>query len=673
MAYLGHDWGDYQLLLYDKTRAYLGDLTHVRQLKYTKSVYGEGSFSFAVHVQDRFASLLSTQALTYVVIKRSGLTVFEGFTQKPAHRYAQDQQGLDEYIEVSGVCLAKLLDWRHAWDTTGHMEVTDHVDDIMKAVVDGSIGPGAPNAPDGSVRSLTGLSVAADKHEAANKTLDPKNANLGEWLRKTGAAYSVDFDVYFDASMDFVFETWYPRRGDDRSEINTDGNTPVIINDAGYNVQRANAYWDAYQLRNAVILEDGSGGAADAASIALFERRELLAKSTDTNRLDTFMAENELDAGCEFGEFMESVDCQWGTHFFLGDLLTWNNIHLGMTTAKHQLLSSIEVTIDDEDLEHLKIVFIESGESPDGEPDLADRMGGGGSGGDWGWDLPWAEASGIMPVQAACAAGSDLYIPRADHEHKFMLVTAGGNVSPTAGAAGGEITLVAGAGIAFTVAANSLTIAATGGHAPVTLDATIDANLLKLTGQELGLDTQAANYVFCGPETGAAAAPAFRKLIYADVATIVPSNTHHHHNTWTSTPSGDPSATLSHSVLWVGDDTDPAASTLNYTATNSGPGSSHNHSVTISCQPSADVSQSHTHTVTISGTPYTTSEENRGHTHTVYGQTVTSVSESSHVHKYDKTTSLSNHKHQYDKPSIQDHSSHKHNYDRANQDTSRPQ
>jgi hypothetical protein len=55
------------------------------------------------------------------------------------------------------------------------------------------------------------------------------------------------------------------------------------------------------------------------------------------------------------------------------------------------------------------------------------------------------------------------------------------------------------------------------GHAAVTLSAALGSNLLSLSTQELGLDTQAANYVFAGPTSGAAAAPTFRAMVAADL------------------------------------------------------------------------------------------------------------------------------------------------------------
>lgn len=53
-------------------------------------------------------------------------------------------------------------------------------------------------------------------------------------------------------------------------------------------------------------------------------------------------------------------------------------------------------------------------------------------------------------------------------------------------------------------------------HDPVTLDN--DASqVLDLTGQEIGLDVQAHNFVWAGPESGASDEPTFRPLVAADM------------------------------------------------------------------------------------------------------------------------------------------------------------
>jgi hypothetical protein len=58
-----------------------------------------------------------------------------------------------------------------------------------------------------------------------------------------------------------------------------------------------------------------------------------------------------------------------------------------------------------------------------------------------------------------------------------------------------------------------------GGHDAVTLDANAD-ELLSLSTQELGFDTQSANTILAGPDAGGDAVPAFRALVAADIPDI---------------------------------------------------------------------------------------------------------------------------------------------------------
>lgn len=58
-----------------------------------------------------------------------------------------------------------------------------------------------------------------------------------------------------------------------------------------------------------------------------------------------------------------------------------------------------------------------------------------------------------------------------------------------------------------------------GGHDAVTVNVAADT-VLSITGQQIGLDTQIANRVFSGPTSGAAAVPAFRSLVAADIPDI---------------------------------------------------------------------------------------------------------------------------------------------------------
>lgn len=59
-------------------------------------------------------------------------------------------------------------------------------------------------------------------------------------------------------------------------------------------------------------------------------------------------------------------------------------------------------------------------------------------------------------------------------------------------------------------------------HAAVTLASDADT-LLGLTGQQLTLDAQSANYVLAGPTSGGSTDPTFRKLVAADVGSGSPN------------------------------------------------------------------------------------------------------------------------------------------------------
>jgi len=63
------------------------------------------------------------------------------------------------------------------------------------------------------------------------------------------------------------------------------------------------------------------------------------------------------------------------------------------------------------------------------------------------------------------------------------------------------------------------------GHAAVTLAADADT-VLSLSTQEIGFDTQTANYVFAGPSSGAAADPTFRTLVRADMPAGIAFSAH---------------------------------------------------------------------------------------------------------------------------------------------------
>jgi len=75
-------------------------------------------------------------------------------------------------------------------------------------------------------------------------------------------------------------------------------------------------------------------------------------------------------------------------------------------------------------------------------------------------------------------------------------------------------------------------------HSAVSLNAVTNANLLSLTNQEINLDTQVANNVFAGPTTGGNATPAFRNLVDADIPAAIMRDAEHAADPHTMTIDG---------------------------------------------------------------------------------------------------------------------------------------
>ena len=141
------------------------------------------------------------------------------------------------------------------------------------------------------------------------------------------------------------------------------------------------------------------------------------------------------------------------------------------------------------------------------------------------------DATDPANIAAAASAGTSLIFSHRDHVHAHP-VFAGGDLHTEY----------------LTQSEADLLYAPIGGaHAAVTLSATLDSNLLGLTGQQLTLDTQAANLIFAGPVSGAVAAPTFRSLVAADLGTGAPDGTKYLRDdlTWQAVAGGGAHALLS--------------------------------------------------------------------------------------------------------------------------------
>jgi len=125
-------------------------------------------------------------------------------------------------------------------------------------------------------------------------------------------------------------------------------------------------------------------------------------------------------------------------------------------------------------------------------------------------------------VQKALDTLDDHTHPTADHDHSGD--AGDGNTFDAANLTSGEAT--DGQVLTADGSGGAAWEDAPGGHDAVTLAADADTNL-GLSTQQITLDTQAANTVLAGPESGAAADPTFRALVVDDLPADVLTATEH--------------------------------------------------------------------------------------------------------------------------------------------------
>jgi len=392
-------WADYRLELYDGSRVLLCTLDDAINLRYRRRLFGGGDFSFSLHILSSHASHITQTALRYVRIWRRGTCVFDGVIYKAARKYKESGRGLTEYIDVAGVRLgAAVASWRVGFSNspTGRFTNTGLVDDGFKALIEKTHGATAYTVSGGGARAITGFTVAADKSERAGSVvLDATGVNMYEFLDRWGRYYEVDWDITFNAAMEFVFETYYPRRGVDRTEDNGVVQ-PVIMNDAGEELTEVDYFADAVGYCNAVLSETLDSEVKTAGEITTYQRRELVAGASGSEALGILLADKKLHVGYKQG-FVETAACRYITDWDAGDLVTQNNLHLGLAAAD-ALVVEVVALIDKQGQEDLQVCF---GDYPRG---LEDRLRGTGAGGGGGYgDTPGGKTARLWGLRGDAA------------------------------------------------------------------------------------------------------------------------------------------------------------------------------------------------------------------------------------------------------------------------------
>lgn len=378
----GHRIEDYQFKVYSKAFAWIGDLATVHHAAGTRTLYGQfgGKCTFELSLDDPWAAVLAAEEQHFLKVLRDGVQVFAGMQVKLER---EDEPAKESgFVKFQFLPLAFLAKWRHCLPippaTTLETSGTK-VDDAFKWIVERVLGSTAPNTPTtGLARAISGFTVAADKGEyPTNVGLDPTNQNLYEWLQRWGTNFDVDWDIYLNDSDAPEFETWYPRRGLDRSEANGT-NAEAIFTDAMGDILRVSYGMDTTDAKTVIISADGLVDVAAAEGVRTsWLIREALVRNRDTTTMEVALEDKRPKVWCKLEEFCETRGLQWregaaaaDPYFSVGDQVTWYSRRMGYGPTS-DTVCQIDWEIDANGFEHLTLTF------GDPEPDITDKMRGG--------------------------------------------------------------------------------------------------------------------------------------------------------------------------------------------------------------------------------------------------------------------------------------------------------
>lgn len=430
-----HAWRDWEIELVDAAWDTVDVITDAVGLTADWALYGHGDGSLSVHLLSSLATDLLTEANWYLKLYRDGVHLRDFMLAKTDQGYAVSRQRTDEYVKVQLSPLDMLLKGHFCLpETAGNKFVTPElpIDDAFKWIVDHVCGSNAYTVAGGASRVISGLAVAAD--ESDHPTLAEldvfHNADLFDALQKYGPTYEVDWRVRLikgsgQANVP-TFETFYPARGLDKTTDNG-ARMPVIINDASGEVISARRYLPRVGFANVVIAKSAAKELADAASVAIWGRREALVDSGADERLAGDLQAKSQRAGDEV-EFAESEMVEVGAEAWQvqpGDWVRVGSHQVGI--AHHDaFVRSAHFELTKEGDEKVKLVFGEY------EKSLADKMKeGGGSGSDEEWEegggvCLWrqVDAGGAIYLTQA-TPGRELRIKAADDADLFYVDVAG--------------------------------------------------------------------------------------------------------------------------------------------------------------------------------------------------------------------------------------------------------
>lgn len=353
-------------------------------LSYSKIIGQVYSYSFSIPDYDVNINnfRVDYQVEIYRSIQGVGLDFyldFEGFHRKLERNMAEDGT---KVLTSSGVGYNDLL----ARTVIGFNGGTIRADKgqfgetAMKQFVEENCGPTA-TGPGTSVGRfyngvLPGFTVDTDLSQGGIWTGSVPYENLLDVLNGIRNTTGIDFAVVGNGKAQFLFKTYYPQMGSNRSNLDIDsatglniyGNIPVIFSINHENVSSITYTRDHTQEINVIyMLGQGDLSTRDVyvysnpagAAMSPWNRTEVSRPAT-TQEYEyqigeaghSILEENRYKETFTF-QPMKTTSCLYGVHYFLGDIVTVRhvdvekNLHIiGIKVGFNESVETIELTTE---------------------------------------------------------------------------------------------------------------------------------------------------------------------------------------------------------------------------------------------------------------------------------------------------------------------------------------
>lgn len=330
----------FEIWLSDAQGTRLALLDRVQSLTYVLSVNHVGWWSLTLPESALRSSVLRPD-LILSVWRDTGSKLraeFAGFVRQ--WEYFDNTAGAT-YLTLAGPTVLELLDRRIIAYTAGSAEAaqTDHVDDMMKAIVRQNLGSSASAARDLTdyglmVQADTSLGLSLERRFAWQNVLTVLQ-NLSE------ASVAQDAPIYFDIvpifsanAITLEFQTFPDQRGVDRRYSS---GAPIVFGKEWGNLANPRLVFDYSDERNYIYVGGQGEGAfrqveeitnAVRTGASVWNRRELFLQAADEET--TAGLQNRGQAALENcapkmrfnGSLLSVPGCLYGEDWFLGDRVT---------------------------------------------------------------------------------------------------------------------------------------------------------------------------------------------------------------------------------------------------------------------------------------------------------------------------------------------------------------